>query len=232
MVRAFKNVEAELFYIAIFVSIIVMTHFRRKEHSYIRFHIHVYLVSLLQCPRFLRRQSNCSIRDLTYACPQIWLLQMAASGELDKEELTCKVTQSLGYKDLKEQKDAIMYFISSRDVFVALPTRFGNSLIYGCLPHRLKKLDEPSSIVIVVSPLKALMKDQADKFKSLGVNAAYVGDKSVHMESFISGQIKLIFISPESLNRGSLWRSIIESDTYQELVVGLVVDEAHLVKNW
>ena len=161
---------------------------------------------------------------------------MAASGELDKEELIREVTRSLGYKDLKkEQKDAIMYFISSRDVFVALPTGFGKSLIYGCLPHlfdRLKKLDEPSSIVIVVSPLKALMKDQADKFKSLGINAAYVGDKSVHMESFISGQIKLIFISPESLNRGSLWRSIIKSDTYQELVVGLVVDEAHLVKNW
>ena len=58
---------------------------------------------------------------------------MAASVDLYKEELILEVTRSLGYKDLKkEQKDAIMYFISSRDVFIALPTGFGKSLIYGC----------------------------------------------------------------------------------------------------
>ena len=76
--------------------------------------------------------------------------------------LISEVTQSMGYKELKkEQRDAILSFISSNDVFVSLPTGFGKSLIYGCLPVLFDKLhnhDYTTSIVVVVSPLKALMK--------------------------------------------------------------------------
>lgn len=147
-----------------------------------------------------------------------------------------EVCLSLGYSELRsQQKDAIKAFVAGRDVFVSLPTGFGKSLIYGCLPLLFDKLrckPIPSSIVIVICPLVALMKDQVDKFQSLGIRSAYVGDQSLDSAAFLTGDIKLIFISPESLNRGSLWRDVICSDVYQQNVVAFVIDEAHLVKNW
>lgn len=146
------------------------------------------------------------------------------------------VCLSLGYSELRsQQKDAIKAFVAAHDVFVSLPTGFGKSLIYGCLPLLFDKLRcklKPSSIVIVICPLIALMKDQVERFKSLGIQAAYVGDQSLDTAAFLTGDVKLIFISPESLNRGSLWRDVISSDVYQQNVVAFVIDEAHLVKNW
>ena len=44
------------------------------------------------------------------------------------------VAVKLGYQLHKEQKGAILSFISGKDTFVALPTGYGKSLIYGCLP--------------------------------------------------------------------------------------------------
>ena len=147
-----------------------------------------------------------------------------------------EVVQSLGYDALKEkQKEALHHFISGRDVFVSLPTGYGKSLIYGCLPRlldRFKKLPDGTSIVIVVCPLKALMMDQVKHFRSLGLSAAFVGDRSISLESFLAGQYQLIFLSPETLNRGRIWRDIIRSALYQTNLVSMVVDEAHLVKTW
>ena len=54
----------------------------------------------------------------------------------EKETFIDQAAQSLGYEELKrQQKDAILQFISGKDVFVALPTGYGKSLIYyACLP--------------------------------------------------------------------------------------------------
>ena len=44
-------------------------------------------------------------------------------------------TRILGYCSLKDkQKEAIVAFLSGKDVFVALPTGYGKILCYGCLP--------------------------------------------------------------------------------------------------
>ena len=54
-----------------------------------------------------------------------------------------------------------MEFISGKDVFVVLPTGFGKSLIYAALPMAYDTLlasDLP--VIVVVSPLAAIMKDQ------------------------------------------------------------------------
>ena len=70
----------------------------------------------------------------------------------------------LGYRQLKpEQADVIEAFVKGRDVFAVLPTGYGKSLCYGCLPLVFDRLHdgEERSIVVVVSPLIAIMKDQA-----------------------------------------------------------------------
>ena len=82
--------------------------------------------------------------------------------------------------------------------------------------------ENTGSIVVVVCPLIALMKDQVTSFRNLGLSAAYVGEKSVKRELFLTCQIQMVLISPELLGKGTIWRDM----------VALVIDETHLIKNW
>ena len=61
-----------------------------------------------------------------------------------------------------EQRTSIFQFASGSDVFVSLPTGYGKSLCYTLLPPVFDLLRgvKEKSIVLVVSPLLALMKDQ------------------------------------------------------------------------
>ena len=59
---------------------------------------------------------------------------MATGTPVIKEAVERACTE-LGYTIIKEkQKEVILNFVLGRDVFAALPTGYGNSLCYGCLP--------------------------------------------------------------------------------------------------
>ncbi len=72
--------------------------------------------------------------------------------------------KKLGYPSMKpEQIDVVVAILEGRDVFAILPTGFGKSLCYACLPSAYDTLlqKEPDhSIVIVVTPLLAILEDQ------------------------------------------------------------------------
>lgn len=73
---------------------------------------------------------------------------------------------SLGYELYEKQELVLRSFLSGRDVFGVLPTGYGKSLCYACLPaafdHLYKdKGPHSTAIVVVVTPLVAIMKDQA-----------------------------------------------------------------------
>ena len=79
------------------------------------------------------------------------------------EEVVLRAVQRLGFADLRPQQmeQAIKTFMQGKDVFVTLPTGYGKSLIYSVLPYAYDELRGcRGSIVIVVSPLLSLMKDQ------------------------------------------------------------------------
>ena len=70
------------------------------------------------------------------------------------ETAVAAAAESLGYDSLKpEQQRVVTEFVLGRDVFVALPTGFGKSLCYGCLPRVFDSLKgmESKSIVVVVT---------------------------------------------------------------------------------
>ena len=75
--------------------------------------------------------------------------------------------QQLGYTSIKEEQlKVVAAIIRGHDVFAVLPTGFGKSLCFACLPHMFDKLvplEEPS-IVVIVTPLTAIMKDQVSDF--------------------------------------------------------------------
>ena len=68
-------------------------------------------------------------------------------------EAARSAARELGYPDLKpEQLKVVEMFVKGRDVF---------TVCYACLPIAFDKLlDSNSSIVLVVTPLTAIMKDQ------------------------------------------------------------------------
>ena len=104
---------------------------------------------------------------------------MASSAAPSIEQTVELVCAELGYTTLKDkQKQVIVDFVSGRDVFAALPTGYGKSLCYGSLPGVFDKMQQTQgSIIIVVSPLLALMKDQVDSFAKKGISSAYVSSE-------------------------------------------------------
>ncbi len=73
------------------------------------------------------------------------------------------VAKQLGYDKLKDlQVEVILSFLTGKDVFAILPTGYGKSLCFAILPLLLDHLfNFPlPSIVIVVTPLIAIMEDQ------------------------------------------------------------------------
>ena len=75
-----------------------------------------------------------------------------------------KAAKALGCLELKpEQIQVASAVLQGRDVFAVLPTGYGKTICYAVLPAAFDALLPGSSpsIVIVLSPLTAIMKDQA-----------------------------------------------------------------------
>ena len=86
---------------------------------------------------------------------------------MDKSLIRASVAKAgleMGYLTMKpEQVEVAMALVERRDVFAILPTGFGKSLCYTCLPAVFdcpEGREHGHSIVVVVSPLIAIMKDQ------------------------------------------------------------------------
>ena len=73
-----------------------------------------------------------------------------------------EVGSSLGYARLKEEQYAVIKdLIDGQDVFAALPTGFGKSVCFACLPGVFDAImNSDNSVVVVLSPLIVIMKDQ------------------------------------------------------------------------
>ena len=76
------------------------------------------------------------------------------------------------------QREAMEYFVKKKlDVFVNLPTGYGKSLIYQALPLVFDVTRNSTGLVVVViSPLVNLMKDQVESLQKLGIPAVSLGD--------------------------------------------------------
>jgi superfamily II DNA helicase RecQ len=154
------------------------------------------------------------------------------------EEAVCSSVRGLvSNSPTSEQMDVIMSILRGCDVFVSLPTGSGKSVCFSCLPLVFQKLSAGIFIAVIVSPLKSLMIDQVAKATASGVKAIYIGgDNLIDMpearKDIVSGQYALIYMSPESLLGMRMWREVFRTGIYQQNLVCLAVDEAHLVEKW
>ena len=111
---------------------------------------------------------NYTLNEYCYGCNSVTRVNTwTARAKLDEQTikvLATNVARKIGYTELKDlQMEVILSFVLGNDVFAILPTGFGKSLCYACLPGLFDLLYKPqdTSIVIVVTPLIAIMEDQA-----------------------------------------------------------------------
>ena len=106
---------------------------------------------------------------------------------------------NIGYGCLKsEQEEVVGEFVKSNDVFVCFLSGYGKSfcyLILSVLFDMLYGRDCFYSMIIIVTPLIAIMKDQVRFLERKGLKAAYVvkGSDSDVMDQIIPGKFFYIF---------------------------------------
>ena len=104
-------------------------------------------------------------------------MEVSHEADMDLEVIVSSAVAELGYDSVKlEEKAALLAFLRGRDVFVSLPTGYGKSLCYAALPAAFDSLRRsPSqSILVVVSPLIALRKDQVATLSGRGLSVGCV----------------------------------------------------------
>jgi ATP-dependent DNA helicase RecQ len=135
------------------------------------------------------------------------------------------LSEKFGFPDfLPGQAEAVAAVLDGEDVLAIWPTGGGKSLIYQ-LPAMMRP-----GLTLVVSPLIALMRDQAQKLKKLGFAAEALhaelepGANAKICEAVERRRLSLLYLSPERLAEPSTLALLREAD-----VRLLAVDEAHCV---
>jgi len=118
-----------------------------------------------------------------------------------REKATALLRRFYGYDSFRPlQFEIISAAVSGRDSVVLMPTGGGKSICY-----QMPALLSDGGVVIVVSPLIALMKDQVAALTSNGIPAASVNSLQSDdenrdiLEQLATGRVKLLYISPERL---------------------------------
>jgi ATP-dependent DNA helicase RecQ len=130
------------------------------------------------------------------------------------------------------QREAVQAALSGRDSLVVMPTGGGKSLCYQ-LPALASEMDPARPLVVVVSPLIALMSDQLRRLEQAGVRAAMLasgmedGHNAQALREIRAGSTQLVLAAPERFGSAAFREAL------GERMVGLfVVDEAHCVAEW
>ena len=124
-----------------------------------------------------------------------------------------------------EQKLAISSVLEGKDVFVILPTGFGKYVIYQSLPLITQKL------VLVISPLVSLMKNQVTVLTRKGMKAMFIGDAEVDFDVVSKAEVSIVYGSPEAILTKK-WRQVISSSEWSNRLVAVAIDEAHCIIEW
>ncbi len=138
------------------------------------------------------------------------------------------LSHTFGYDRFRGNQEAIVLNAAQGNhTLVLMPTGGGKSLCYQ-IPALMRE-----GVGIVVSPLIALMKDQVDTLRELGVKAAFLNSSLPLTEqrqveqALRAGRLDLLYVAPERLLTEGF------QDLLRQVPIGLfAIDEAHCVSQW
>ena len=133
-----------------------------------------------------------------------------------------------GYEAFRpKQREIIDAVLAGRDTLALMPTGGGKSLTYQ-VPALMS-----DGLTIVVTPLIALMKDQVDRLRRLGIPAVAVHSGmdsrkiEIALDNCAYGDVKLLYIAPERLATEAFRVRL------RNMSVAIIaVDEAHCISQW
>ena len=148
------------------------------------------------------------------------------------DPLAQALEQHFGWSSFRPgQRPVVEAMLSGRDCLAVLPTGAGKSLCYQ-LPALVR-----GGLVMVISPLVALMEDQVQHLQRRGIPAACLhrGLDPARRRDLIarvrSNRLRLIYLAPERLQVEAT-RQLLEDINDQGQLVGVAIDEAHCISAW
>ncbi|MFF1915827.1 DNA helicase RecQ [Streptomyces sp. NPDC058239] len=154
----------------------------------------------------------------------------ATGGTMDVTENDARQTlhRVFGYEAFRGEQEAIVdHVVAGGDAVVLMPTGGGKSLCYQ-IPALVR-----AGTGIVISPLIALMQDQVDALRALGVRAGFINstqdfDERRSMEAqFVAGELDLLYLAPERLRLDTTLGLLSRGE-----ISVFAIDEAHCVAQW
>ena len=149
----------------------------------------------------------------------------AGSSVTDPAEVLRRV---FGYDTFRDgQREIIDHLVGGHDAMVLMPTGGGKSLCYQ-IPALVR-----DGTGVVVSPLIALMQDQVDALRNLGVRAGFLnstqdlGARRLVEDAFLAGELDLLYVAPERLCGEPALRLL-----ERGRISLFAIDEAHCVSQW
>jgi len=125
------------------------------------------------------------------------------------------------------QEDVITHVNAGGSAFVLMPTGGGKSLCY-----QIPSLTRPG-VGVIISPLIALMQNQVDALKQLGIRAAAINSSMQGADivqaknAILNGELDLVYVAPERLLTDDFLALLDEAP-----IALFAIDEAHCVSQW
>jgi ATP-dependent DNA helicase RecQ len=144
------------------------------------------------------------------------------------EDIHAVLRKYWGYEAFRPvQEDVVRSVMAGRDTLALLPTGGGKSLCFQVPALAMGRM------CLVISPLIALIKDQVQRLRRMGIPARAItsdmGRAEIEnaLENAVHGKVPLLYVSPERLS----------SDLFEarlpRMPLGLIaVDEAHCISQW
>ena len=147
--------------------------------------------------------------------------------------LRTALKQHFGFERFRPGQEAIVRdALAHRDLLAVMPTGGGKSLCF-----QLPALLMPG-VMIVVSPLIALMQDQVRLLADNGIAATFLnsslkaGEGGERMAALLRGETKLLYLAPERLLMAEFLDGFLPRLAEAQGISAITIDEAHCVSEW
>ena len=181
----------------------------------------------------MRRDKNLRDEQLQFMPTLMENVSSRTTGLDSPADLAAALKRNFGFDSFRAGQEAVVRdALANRDLLAIMPTGGGKSLCFQ-LPAVLSQ-----GVMLVVSPLIALMQDQVRLLTQNGIAATYINSSlpgnevNARLRAILQGEYKLVYVAPERLLQSEFLHLVVGSLHASGNLSAFVIDEAHCVSEW